>query len=367
MGKEGQGLTKRDFLKVGGMGAVALAGFSSTPSKSMGASQEGSTENKKKIDVHAHFHPPEFFQEIEKRLGKQAQLSGWKNFTRKSDTYMQTFSIEERMAWMDKFGIDKSVSSFTNMELFTDPYAVPEKRKEMSQYINDFFAETHRKFPDRALFFADVPLGCDVEFSAKEMNRAVTQLGLQGVCISTNNNGHYPQEAMFNDFFSEAERLDVPVFIHPSPAAWFKHAYTGLEQYGLSSTLGFMADATIMISYMILDGFFDRHKNAKIIVTHLGATTPYLYARIDRKAKSRKLFMDHLRMFYYDTTSGNPEALQLCESILDENRLLFGTDHPFVDNAENEAIEYLGRTKISKEQSDKIYTENALKLFKLKA
>lgn len=334
----------------------------------------------KKIDVHAHFHTPEFFKEIERHLGKSEQMLGWKLLGMKQDTFMQTYSIEERLDWMNKWSIEKSIFSFPTINLYMDEIIAPQKRIEMSQFINDFFAKTHQKYPNRALFFADVPLGTDPEFSTKEMIRAITQLGLHGVAIQTNNAGKLPHEPEFNDFFSESENLDVPVFMHPSSSLWFKHAYSQLEKYQIHAIVGFPADATIAIVYLILDGFFERHKHSKIILTHLGSTAPYIYQRISSsvmnpfmpetisgKANLTKMPLEYLKMFYYDTASGNPEALKLCESILDENKILFGADHPYIESAERVAIDYLSRTKITKKQLNKIYYQNALDLFKLKA
>jgi predicted TIM-barrel fold metal-dependent hydrolase len=332
-----------------------------------------------KIDVHAHFHPPELFEEIERCLGKSEQMLGWRVLAMKRDTFMQTYSIEERLDWMNKFGIDKSVFSFPNINLFMDEIAAHRKRNEMSQFINDFFARTRQKYPTRALFLADVPLGTDPDFSVKELNRAMTQLGLNGVAIQTNNAGKLPHEQIFDDFFSETERLDVPVLLHPGKSPWFDFAYTGLKKYMFESIVGFPADTTITIAYMIIDGFFERHKKSKIILTHLGSTIPYIYGRIGQwvtnpyvpekvsgKANLTKTILEYLKMFYYDTANGNPEALQLCENILDENKILFGTDHPYIEGCERMTIDYLNRTKITKRQLGKIYSKNATALFKLK-
>jgi len=360
---------------------MAHAGLS-TPSTVFSNTQKKSGMNsyticKNKIDVHAHFHPPDFFKEIEKRLGKSEKMLGWKMMQHRTPTFMQSFSVEERLDWMSKFGTEKAVFSFPNINVYMDEVAAPKKRVQMSQFINDFFAETHQKFPEQALFFADVSLGTNPDFSAKELNRAITQLGLHGAAIQTNNGGKLPHEPDFNEFFSEAENLDVPVFMHPGSAPWTKHTYTGLKKYVFEAVVGFPADAMIAGAYMIVDGFFERHKDSKIILTHLGSTLPYIHERIGINMRTpmpaeltgrenlTKTPLEYLKMFYYDAAIGNPEALQLCESILDENRILFGTDHPYIESAEQRAIDYLQRTKITKEQIEKIYFKNARALFKL--
>jgi len=382
MEEKKEGMTKREFLKAGGLGAMAVAtGLAISSPQSSGAEESNEkiyTTYNNKIDVHAHFHPPAFFKEIEKRIGRDEKMLGWRMLTMKQPTFMQTLSVEERLDLMSKFGIEKSVFSFPNINLYMDEVAQPQKRNEMSQFINDYFAEVHQRYPERALFFADVPLGTDPNFSLKELNRAITHLKLNGVAIQTNNAGKLPHEPVFNDFFSEAERLDVPVYMHPSTPEWFNYAHTKLNKYLFESIVGFPADATITIGYMIIDGFFERHKNSKIILTHLGSAAPYIHHRfgifvrnpyvppaVSGRANLTKTPLEYLKMFYYDTAIGNPEALQLCESVLDENKILFGCDHPYIESAERVNIDFLNKTKITPKQLEKIYSKNAIALFKL--
>jgi hypothetical protein len=117
-------LTKRDFLKLGGLGGMALIGLSNPPT-AFSDTQKKSKSYNNRIDVHTHFHPPEFFNEIEKRLGKSEQALGWNLLTMKRDTFMQAYSIEEGLDWMSKFGIDKSVFSFPTISMFMDEIAEP--------------------------------------------------------------------------------------------------------------------------------------------------------------------------------------------------------------------------------------------------
>ena len=138
--QEKNDLTKRGFLKLGGLGAMALMGLSNPPTAFSDTEKKSKSYNNR-IDVHTHFHPLEFFKEIEKRLGKSEEALGWNLLTMKRDTFMQTYSIEERLDWMSQFGIDKSVFSFPTISMFMDEIAAPKKRNEMSQFMNDFFCE----------------------------------------------------------------------------------------------------------------------------------------------------------------------------------------------------------------------------------
>jgi len=152
---------------------------------------------------------------------------------------MQQFTAEERVRWMDRFGIERSVLSFPSVSLYLgDEREVerPVERKEVCRFLNDLFAETHAKQPKRLHFFADVPLAVDVEFSCKELHRAVDDLGLQGIAIQSNLGGRLPSEPQFEEFFAEAAKMGVPIFMHP-------HAPYGREKmmkYWVFAIVGFI-------------------------------------------------------------------------------------------------------------------------------
>jgi predicted TIM-barrel fold metal-dependent hydrolase len=128
---------------------------------------------------------------------------------------------------------------------------------------------------------------------------------------------------------------------------------------------------------MILDGFMEKHRDLKIILSHLGGFIPYLYRRLNTyteasrvdptksgKANLSKQPSDYLADFYYDTALGNPEALELCLKVVGHNRILFGTDHPYIEKAEAKGIDFIDRAGLAADVKDKIYRLNADKLFK---
>jgi len=68
-----------------------------------------------------------------------------------------------------------------------------------------------RDNPTRYSGFAAVPLP-DPEAGAKELERAVSQLGLKGALIYEATNGLYLDEERFNPFWERVQDLDVPVY-----------------------------------------------------------------------------------------------------------------------------------------------------------
>jgi len=325
-------------------------------------------EPKKKIDIQAHFHSPVLFGIIEEETGERAGY-GWVLNANRTDTYMQTFTIEERLKWMDQFGIDKSVFSFPSAYLFMrNEQEQQRERKSISRRINNYFAELHKLYPQRAFFMANVALSIatnaeNVKFSIGELHRAIQELGLHGVSIPTNINGIPLSDSLFEPFFNEVERLGIPLYIHPESP----YCIEKLMDYGLFGRVGFPNDEALMVANLIYSGFMDSHPDLRIILTHLGGSIPYFYKRLDLLPgfpNLKKLPSAYLKDFYYDTGIGNPLALEyLLKFLGSDDRIMFGTDHPYVDSAEANTISFINETKLSNRQRDKIYFKNAERLY----
>jgi len=326
-------------------------------------------ETKKKVDIHAHFHSPVILEAIERITGEREGF-GWTRLKFQNPTYFQTFTIEERLEWMDQFGIKKSVFSFASAYLFMrDEQNQVSERQAIAQFVNNYFAEVHQKYPGRAFFMANVALSVanteeNIDWSVQELRRAIEGLGLQAVCIPTNVGWTQLSDPVFEPFFDEVERLGIPLFIHPESP----YCMEEMMAYGMFGKVGFPNDMALMIGTFIFSGFMDQRQDLKIILTHLGGSLPYFYARLDIGSPPvlpmPKKPSEYLKKFYYDTAIGNPLALKyLIEFLGSGDRILFGTDHPWVDSAEANTIDYIQKTSLTKKERKKIYFKNAENLF----
>jgi aminocarboxymuconate-semialdehyde decarboxylase len=196
---------------------------------------------------------------------------------------------------------------------------------------------------------------------------------LQGVAIPTNIAGRRPSEPEFEEFFKEAEKMDAPLFIHPQNA----YGREQMRKYMVTTIIGYPAETSLTAAYMILDGFMEKHRNLKVILGHLGGFIPYLYRRLNiytessrvdpkksGKANLTKQPSEYLTQFYYDTALGNSEALDLCIKIVGSDRILFGTDHPYIERAEAKGIDFIDQAGLDADVKDKIYRLNAYRVFK---
>ena len=119
-----------------------------------------------------------------------------------------------RIADMDAAGIDVQVISHNTpaAQGFAPPESVVRARE-----ANDRLALAVRAHPDRFAGFATLPTA-DSAAAADELERATTDLGFLGAMVNSTlgTNGVFLDDARFEPLLDRAERLDVPLYLHPS-------------------------------------------------------------------------------------------------------------------------------------------------------
>jgi 2,3-dihydroxybenzoate decarboxylase len=283
---------------------------------------------------------------------------------------------EGRLERMDKAGIDMQVLSisFPGVELFdaADGTAI-------ARSINDELSSVVKQYPERFAGFAAIaPQNPDA--ASEELQRAVVKLGLKGAVVNGHIRGEYLDDRKYWVIFERAEKLDVPIYIHPKmPSPDMIKPY--LSYPGLASAmLGFAAEASLHAMRLILSGVFDKFPGLKIILGHLGEALPFWLWRIDSRWKEEKETDPASAAFYknyqkspaqcfrdnfYVTTSGmywHP-VLQFVCSVLGADKVLFATDYPY--ESSREAVRFIHSMPLSNEDREKICHLNAEKMLRL--
>lgn len=271
-----------------------------------------------------------------------------------------------RIREMDQAGIDLAVLSENNPAAHNLP---PDVAVAAARASNDFLAETIRANPTRFDGFATLPLP-DPKAAADELERAVTKLNLRGAMVMGTTHGLFLDDRRFRPVFERAARLDVPIYIHPSPVkpavfeAYFKD-HPSLE----GPPLGFGIETLTHTFRLITSGLFDEYPTLKIIVGHLGETAPYTLWRTEhnlaRFFKMPKAFSDYYRTHFWLTTSGafQDSALACAIAEMGVERILFAVDWPYIDNALG--TKWLNQAPISDRDRALIFAGNAKALLKL--
>ena len=275
-----------------------------------------------------------------------------------------------RLELMDRAGVDMQVISHgaPSLQKIGADIAV-----DLARRANDRLIEACRKHPSRFAAFAALPTAVP-EAAAAELDRCV-KLGCKGAMIHGLANGEFLDEAKFDPIWAMAERLDVPIYLHPSvphPAVQEVYYQKFSKDFPMviRAAWGFTVETATIAIRMVIGGVFERHPKMKLILGHFGETLPFLVWRIDqalsRPGAARQMSFRHVfSNNFYVTTSGNfSNPALLCTMMeLGIDRILFAIDYPFVAN--EDGMRWIPNMPICEEDKVKLLSGNAKRLLKL--
>jgi aminocarboxymuconate-semialdehyde decarboxylase len=289
------------------------------------------------IDVHTHMLTRQYLDYLEDKGRGTFQFrpttSGLPVILRDDIPFFtlmpEMFDYDLRIRDMDQAGVDVAIVSLTCPNVFFGDETVSCQAARM---INDSMAEQSRLRPDRIRWFASIPWQYP-SAAITELARA-RQLGAIGVFVTANIESYTLTAPRFAPVWAEIDRLALPVLVHPTTPAGSKDMQ--LQEYGLVPPVGFMFDTTLAISRMILDGFFDRFRQVKIIAAHGGGALPYIIGRLDRAhevipacaATIRNRPSSYLHRIFFDSVVYAQAALDLCIEVASDDNVVYGSDYP---------------------------------------
>jgi 2,3-dihydroxybenzoate decarboxylase len=275
-----------------------------------------------------------------------------------------------RLAEMDEAGIDMQILSHGPPGLQKLPADIA---VALAKRINERLAVHVSAHPQRFAALAMLPTS-DPAAAADELERTVVELGFKGAMIHGMAEGKFVDGKEFWPIFARAEKLDVPIYLHPAlphPAvtdAYFKE-YVADFPLVVRPAWGYTVETATQAIRLILSGVFEAHPRLKIILGHLGETLPFMLWRIDeslkRPGQKPVNFRDVFCNNFWITTSGffSTPALMCCMMEMGIDRILFAVDWPYVDNAK--AMNWIRDVPLSYEDKAKILSGNVRKLLRL--
>jgi predicted TIM-barrel fold metal-dependent hydrolase len=277
---------------------------------------------------------------------------------------------EVRLRAMDEAGIDIQVLSHGA------PAAQklsPEIAVDLTRRANDRLAEACARYPTRFAAFAALPTPVP-EQAALELERCVTELGFKGAMIHGLTNGVFIDDKRFWPIFEVAEKLDVPIYLHPSAPhpEVTKHYYDDYAREFptvIRPAWGFTVETATQAIRLILSRALEKYTRLQIILGHFGETLPFLMWRIDQALSRpgqeplsfRKQFCEH----FHVTTSGNFSTPALICTMLELgiDRIMFSVDYPYVNN--RDGMTWIEQLQLSPDDTRKLVGDNARRLLKL--
>lgn len=290
------------------------------------------------IDLHAHVVPDELGAagaealrvergpDDETRLvlaGSQTRFSAGKDY----------FSPERRLLAMDQHGVDVEVVS--PLPPLLDYSRPGDEGRDTARGINEFIVRLCQSEPRRMLGLGTVPLQAP-ELAAKELAE-IKAMGLAGIEIGSNVNGASLGDERFADFFSEAERLAVPIFVHA-----LNPTVGGRLPGSAMASFGFATEVALAAASLVMGGVAERCPQLRLAFSHGAGGFPLMLTRGQwfwgrtwneeppsaGEPPSGPSPSELARHFYYDALVFDRRALRYLIDMLGPDRLIVGTDFP---------------------------------------
>lgn len=331
----------------------------------------------KRIDFEAHFVTTEYVRALEEHTGYPRYVVDPSTGRRHLE---YTAGVEEpigdgllgklldtgekRLKDMDAAGIDVQVLSLTSpgVEQFDPALGTP-----LARHSNDRLAAVIHRYPGRFLGLAALAPN-DPHAAAKELERAVKELGFIGWKTHSNYGGAYLDDRNYWPILERAEQLGVPIYLHPTVPIMQEFAGYGFALAG--APFGFGLDTSLCLMRLIYGGVFDRYPRLQVILGHLGEGLPFLLQRIDfayvrpwfdpdARPDLQKKPSDYFRENVFVTTSGNylGAAFACTVDAVGIDRILLATDYPYEDS--QECVRFLEGLPLAEQDRSRVYSQNA--------
>jgi uncharacterized protein len=278
-----------------------------------------------------------------------------------------------RLQSMDRNGISVQVLSVAGpgADLLT-----AEDGPAFASHYNDAIAVKINDHRDRFAAFAHLPMTAP-EAAADELERTVEKYAFKGALINGLTKGKFLDDKSFDPILARAEKLDVPIYLHPGlpPKPVFDAYYSGLpKQSGMLLSIsgwGWHSETAIHVLRMIIAGTFDRFPKLKLIIGHMGEMLPMMMVRCNSQfvpglmGINQRTVIETLHEQVFITTSGIftiPPLMTAIETFGIDN-IMFSVDYPFGTNEQGKA--FLDAIALGSDQLEKIAHGNADALLKL--
>lgn len=354
------GINRRKFVSAMGktLALLPLAG---------GGSEARESGSSVVIDCQSHLFVPEIVSLMEKR--KQDPVvykKGGESFVQMgpwSRRIMPThMDVDAKIAAMDANGITMTALSIND----PGPEWFGDSGPAVARIANDFIAAAMKRYPKRLLGLCVLPLQ-NMDAALVELDRCTRTLGMKGILLYTNLAGKYPDEPEFRPLFARAVELDIPIFLHPAKPVTSEI----VKDYEMISSLGNMFDDTIALNRIIMSGILDQYPRLKLVCPHLGGTLPYMIGRIDHQTQVLKRGpkyltkppSQYLKQVYLDIVSPLPLAIRFAYDFMGPDKLVFGSDHPWVEP--KLILDSFHSLRLPAQDENKILGTNARALFRL--
>jgi len=323
------------------------------------------------VDAHTHVLPrdypadaPECFPRMEPVDGDSARELLWGALRyRARDVF---FDAERRVAEQEAQGVDVEVLSPMPPLLRYDLPAA--EGLSLARHVNESTAALSAAAPGRLVGLGMVPMQ-DPDAAATEL-KAIRDQGLCGVEITSNVLGTSIGEERFRGFFLEAQRLDLPVFVHAMPAATDRLPPSAAGTYVVG------LEGALAAASMIAGGTAEACPDLRISFSHGAGGLAMMLPRAqyfwggtwnEEPAKPERAIahvgpapLELARRFWYDGAVFDRRTVRYLVDLLGADRILVGSDYPAMPR-EEPAAATVRSVELTPEQLEDITWRNAFR------
>jgi aminocarboxymuconate-semialdehyde decarboxylase len=231
------------------------------------------------------------------------------------------YDLEWQIREMDEAGIDTAV--------LTCPIGW-DAPLDLARVINDGLAEAQARYPGRFVGLCHVPVEAG-EAALREVDRAVDELGLKGINITSQIADQTLDRPEFRPFFRHAAERDLTVFVHP---ASYPAGYEHTHDYDLARIVGREFDLALAVTRVIISGLLEELPTLKLVFGHFGGGIAAILERIEAKSfrfgTLQRPFRESFGRLYFDMAGfeGGPAALTCALTGIAPEQMVFATDYP---------------------------------------
>ena len=323
------------------------------------------------IDTHAHFTPEAMLKALQGAAGKFPNIE----LLAKDNNYRLAFAggaptrpvapklreTTERLAWMDKGGIDAQVCGGW---LDSFGYELPaEEGANWSRFVNEHLM-TGTSVTKRLAPLATVPLQ-NGKLAARVLEEAMSA-GFVGAMIGTQPKGSSGtlDDADLDPFWEAASSLKAVIYLHPM----FGCGDTRLDDYDMINAVGRGVDTTTAIARMLFSGHFLKYPGMTFVLSHGGGALPYMLGRLERNRDIHPgEYADPAAGFaklYFDSVLFSWQSLRFLTKVVGAEKVMLGSDYPF-PIGDPDPCKVVRAAKLSDADLNKVLGDTAQRIFRL--
>lgn len=264
-----------------------------------------------KWDIHHHIVPDFYVEEMKKMGMTEFNTLKWPKW-----------SPESSLKMMNTLQIEKAFVSISAPGIFFKDAAYSEK---LSKRCNEYIARMVKDYPERFGGFASVALP-DVTNALREVEYALDILKLDGIGLMSNVNGKYLGDKDYREFYTELNKRNAIVYIHPN-------GVTRREDHQFLNPLYlWQNDTTRTMIDFIKSGYHRDYPNIRWILSHGGGVLAPLYESIIQSLKGEnpnieaELEQWKSQIFLDTASKAYDEQIPHLLNFSDAQHVLFGSD-----------------------------------------